>query len=138
MATPENTFIGAVHRHIPVIPGRYHMKNHNAYVGGVADMWYSAGVSDLWIEYKFIKVPVRDSTIIDLIGGKKPSISDLQQEWLRGRHLEGRNVGVLVGSKAGGVWFPGVEWDRTYSAKEFRDRLKTRQQLAELIISLTG
>lgn len=138
MATPENTFIGAVHRHIPVVPGRYHMKNHNAYVGGVADVWYSGGAGDLWVEYKFIKVPVRDATVIDLIGGKNPAISHLQQDWLTGRHLEGRSVGVIVGSKNGGVWFPGIGWNATYSAKEFRERLKTRQQLADLIVALAG
>ena len=31
---PENTFIGSVHKHLPA--GLYHMKNHNAYVGGIA------------------------------------------------------------------------------------------------------
>ena len=111
------------------------MKNHNQYNGGIADVWYSGG-SDLWIEYKFIAVPKRDATVIDLINRPPKGdsvISSLQQQWLRERNKEGRNVGVIVGSKDGGVWFPGVTWDRTYTAAEFRKALRTRLELAQLI-----
>lgn len=131
---PENTFIGSVHRHLP--PELYHLKNNNAYVAGVPDVWYS-GVRDLWVEYKFIVVPKRPDTVIDLITGKNPAISYLQQEWLRSRHEEGRSVGVLVGSKDGGVWFPGLAWDRTYTADEFRKRLQSRKDLAGVIVEQT-
>ena len=127
---PENTFIGSVHKHLPA--GIYRMKNHNAYVGGIADVWYS-GVRDLWVEYKFIVVPKRPDTVIDLITGKNPAISYLQQEWLRSRHEEGRSVGVIVGSKDGGVWFPGLTWDATYPAKKFLSLLQTRKDLAGTI-----
>lgn len=128
---PENTFIGSVHKHLPA--GLYHMKNHNAYVGGIADVWYS-GVSDLWVEYKFIAVPKRPETVIDLITGKTPAISYLQQEWLRSRHGEGRSVGVIVGSKDGGIWLPGVAWDRSFTTKDFLRHLKTRKELADTIL----
>lgn len=127
---PENTFIGSVHKHLPA--GLYHMKNHNQYIGGIADVWYS-GVRDLWVEYKFIVVPKRPDTVIDLITGKNPAISYLQQEWLRSRHEEGRSVGVIVGSKDGGVWFPGLTWDATYPAKKFLSLLQTRKDLAGTI-----
>lgn len=132
---PENTFIAAVHRHLPV--SLYRMKNHNEYNGGIADCWYSSR-SDAWIEYKFIKVPVRDGTVIDLIGGKDPSISYLQQNWLLERHREGRTIGVIVGSEKGGVWFPGDSWNTTYTAKFFREHLQTRKDLALVIERLTG
>lgn len=136
MATgPENTFIGSVHKHLPA--KLYRMKNHNQYNGGIADCWYS-GVRDLWIEYKFIAVPKRPDTIIDLTSGRKPEISGLQQEWLRSRHGEGRSVGVIVGSKDGGVWFPGCAWDCTLTAAEFVSSLLSRQDLAKTIARLTG
>lgn len=138
MSTPENTFIGSVHRWLPPVDKLYRMKNHNVYTGGVADVWYSGPKADLWIEYKFIKVPKRDNTEIDLLGGKNPSISALQQEWLRDRHREGRHVGVLVGSTDGGVWFPGISWDRAYSTHWFRSQLLTRKALADLIVSLVS
>lgn len=132
---PENTFIGSVHRHLP--PDLYRMKNHNQYNGGIADVWYSS-VKDLWVEYKFVSVPKRDDTMLDLVNGKNPSISYLQQEWLSARHAEGRQLGVIVGSKDGGVWFPGVSWNRTYSAHYFRSQLLDRKALAQLIVRLTS
>lgn len=128
---PENNFIGSVHKHLPM--KLYRMKNNNAYTAGIADVWYS-GVSDLWIEYKFITVPKRPDTVIDLATGKAPMLSALQQEWLRSRHEEGRNVGVIIGSKDGGVWLPGLAWDQTILAKDFLAHLRTRKQLAEEII----
>lgn len=138
---PENTFIASVHRHLPPFaPGFYYLKNHNAFNGGIADSWYSAR-GDLWVEYKFIKVPKRGTTVIDLITPTPKTdseISSLQKEWLTSRHHEGRNVGVIVGCKDGGVWFPGIKWDRTYTADEFVSMLSTRKELAEIIKSVVG
>ncbi len=131
---PENNFISSVHKHLPA--GLYRMKNHNQYNGGIADVWYS-GVRDLWIEYKFIAVPKRPETRIDLLTGKNPAISYLQQEWLRSRHGEGRSVGVIVGSKDGGIWLPGVAWDQTYTAADFLKHLKSRKELADEILEET-
>lgn len=131
---PENTFIGSVHKHLPT--KLYHMKNHNQYNGGIADVWYS-GVRDLWIEYKFIVVPKRPDTVIDLLTGKAPAISYLQQEWLRSRHGEGRSVGVIVGSKNGGVWFPGLAWDQPFTTADFLKKLQSRKELADVILKET-
>ena len=131
---PENNFISSVHKHLPA--GLYRMKNHNQYNGGIADVWYS-GVRDLWVEYKFIAVPKRPETRIDLLTGKNPAISYLQQEWLRSRHGEGRSVGVIVGSKDGGIWLPGLAWDQTYTAADFLKHLKSRKELADEILEET-
>ena len=128
MAGPENTFIASVHRHLPV--GPYKMKNHNQYNGGIADVWYSGNKADLWVEYKFITVPVRDDTVIDF------GLSPLQKEWLSSRHREGRNVGVIVGCRAGGVWLPGSSWDTTHTAKSFRAQTMLRNALALIITNL--
>lgn len=137
---PENNFISSVHQHLPPMGELYRMKNHNQFNGGIADVWYSGRRADFWIEYKFITVPKRDATPIDLIH-KPPKgdsvISSLQQEWLRNREDEGRNVGVIVGCKEGGVWFAGVNWDRVYHAGDFINMLRTRQELATLITTLT-
>lgn len=132
---PENNFISSVHKHLPV--KLYRMKNHNQYNGGIADVWYS-GVRDLWTEYKFVVVPKRPDTLIDLVSGKSPAISALQQEWLTSRHNEGRNVGVIVGSKDGGVWFPGTSWKTPIAAGHFQGQMRSRKELAELIVQLTG
>lgn len=128
---PENTFIRSVNKYVP--PDIYRMKNHNQYNGGIADVWYSGVKRDLWVEYKFIEIPVRGTTVIDLVGGKDPAISHLQQEWLRSRHEEGRNVWVIVGSKSGGVVFSNLEWERPTKAQNFRESLGTRQVLGGII-----
>ena len=130
-AKPESTFIASVHKHLP--PTLYRVKNNNEYTAGIADVWYS-GVRDLWIEYKFIAVPKRPETRIDLLTGKNPAISYLQQEWLRSRHGEGRSVGVIVGSKDGGIWLPGVAWEQPFTAKDFLAHLRTRKDLADTIL----
>jgi hypothetical protein len=130
MSGPENTFIASVHRHLPV--SLYRMKNHNQFNGGIADVWYSGGKADLWAEFKFITVPVRDATVIEF------GLSPLQKEWLASRHREGRNVGVIVGCKAGGVWLPGISWGSPCTAAQFRKHVKTRIELARIICALTA
>lgn len=125
MAGPENTFIASVHRHLPA--GLYRMKNHNQYNGGIADVWYSGDAADLWVEYKFLKLPSRLTTSIEL------GLSELQKAWLRARHKEGRSVGVIAGAKEGGVWFPGVTWDQAMNAEFFRSKLMDRNALARTI-----
>lgn len=124
MAKPEGSFIKGVHGYLSC----YQMKNHNEYVGGVADCWYSGAKRDLWIEYKFVVVPVRDSTII------VPELSKLQLTWLSDRYTEGRNVWVVVGCKAGGVILTRPQtWAGGLTAAKFREGLLTRRALATAI-----
>ena len=133
MAKPETTFIGSVHKHLPA--SLYRIKNNNIFNAGQADCWYSGSKADLWIEYKFIVVPKRGDTVIDLIGGKNPDISYLQQEWLTSRHAEGRSVGVIVGCKEGGVWLPGTTWKNVFNAEKFRAKVEGRTAIAERIVA---
>jgi hypothetical protein len=127
---PETTFIQSVHRHLP--NELYRMKNHNQYNGGIPDVWYSGPAGDLWVEYKFITVPARDTTVINF------GLSELQQSWLKARHHEGRKVGVIVGSKLGGVWYSGLTWDTTITASSFRAQLTARSELATTITNITS
>lgn len=113
------------------------MKNHNPYNGGIADCWYSGARADWWVEYKFVVLPKRDNTVIDSTAGKQPLLSHLQQDWLRERHTEGRNVAVIIGCKDGGVWLPRLAWDKPLTTEEFRQQLLTRTALAELLSRLT-
>ena len=128
---PENRFIQAIHR---LLPARvYRMKNHNPYVGGVADCWYSGTAGDLWVEYKFLELPKKPTTIVDLCGGSSPALSALQQEWLRNRHHEGRSVGVIIGTRSGGVWRPGISWDKPISSADLRAEMLDKPNLAAII-----
>ena len=132
---PENTFIRSVHKFLP--PGLYHMKNHNQYVSGPADVWYDGPRTDMWAEYKFIVVPKRETTVIDLVGGKNPLLTPLQQKWLADRHDNGRTVMVIVGCAAGGVVFPGRSWEQPIDAAAFVRRLQSRRDLADMIKAIT-
>ena len=133
MSGPENTFIASVHRYLP--DAVYRMKNHNQYNGGIPDVWYSGSKADLWVEYKFITLPKKDDTLIDLTALKNPILSNLQQQWLAERHKEGRNVAVVVGSKLGGVWMPKLDWSVTLSTYSFREHTISRNAIAETITS---
>lgn len=127
---PESTFIASIHKLLP--PKLYRMKNHNAYNGGIPDVWYSGIDADLWVEYKFIVEPKQDSTVV------KIDLSELQKAWLKGRHYEGRRVAVIVGHAAGGVWLPELDWDRTFTKRSFVELSDTRQTLAGHIMAVTG
>lgn len=130
----ETRFIASVQRHLPP-PDEFHReKMANPYRGGTADSWYSGSEADLWIEWKFIDVPKRDGTIIDLIGGKKPMISVLQQHWIRNRLLEGREVWTIVGCKEGGVIYKDCGWAAPLTAADFLARVETRPYIAQQIL----
>lgn len=137
-AKPETTFYESVHRHLPPPSLLHREKMSNPYRGGTADYWYDGPETDLWIEWKFIVVPKRDDTVISLVSGKKPTLSALQQDWLRGRVANGRRVAVVVGSKTGGVWFGNTSWGLPFTAGEFRSLIKSRAALADQIVAITG
>lgn len=132
---PENRFIQAVHRLLTA--DVYRMKNHNPYNSGIPDCWYSGAKGDLWVEYKFIALPKRDTTVIDLVSGASPVLSVLQQQWLIGRDAEGRNVGVIIGAAQGGVWLPKTTFRQSMTAKEMQARLMSKHELAALIKTAT-
>lgn len=131
MSKPENSFIDSVHRHLP--PDVYHEKMANPYRGGTADVWYD-GPRDLWVEYKFLVLPKRDTTIISLVAGKDPMLSVLQQQWLKARSENGRAVWVIVGCSQGGVVMirPG-EWMSNWRTDSFRANLMPRKEVAAAI-----
>lgn len=127
---PENTFIASVHKHIP--GGIYRQKNHNQFHGGIPDVWYSGPAADLWVEYKFVALPKRENTMVPV------ELSELQKNWIISRAAEGRNVGVIIGSKDGGVWFPGTSWQTGLSSLQFRASIESRKTLAGRIIALVA
>lgn len=126
--TPENKFIGRVHKQLDKICSVYHMKNHNQYIGGIPDVWYSGKSGDLWIEYKYVdplpvKVPIRPASLL----------STLQIDWLKARHTEGRNVAVVIGCKDGGVILHYGEWVAEIPVQQFKALIKSVSDLAEWI-----
>lgn len=110
----EHSYIRSVHDRLrKKAPAIYIWKINDPYQGGVADAYYSSA-ADLWIEYKYLKsLPKRPGTVI------QSGLSPLQQQWLRGRYREGRNVSVIIGSPAGSLILPGVDWDREITTADF-------------------
>lgn len=127
---PESALILSIHRHLP--DKLYRMKNHNQFISGPADVWYSGCEGDIWIEYKFETLPKRSDTTI------QPNCSRLQLDWLRDRHKEGRNVAVILGCREGGVIYQNLEWETFMTKDEFVKRIQTRAQLAQWIVDQTG
>lgn len=124
MATPENSFISGVHKYVQC----YAEKMNNPYRGGTPDVWYSGSARDLWVEYKFIKIPLRPATIV------VPDLSALQKMWLRNRKAEKRNVAVIVGCKEGAViLLTPSDWEQGLRADKFRSTIVSRRDVGGYI-----
>lgn len=128
---PETTFYTGVHRHLPPVGEFYREKMYNPLRGGTWDFWFS-GKRDLWVEYKYLTLPKRDTTMIAL------DLSPLQTLWGAGRYAEGRNLAVVVGCKEGGVVFTDLAWEQAISTADFKRKICSRAELAQWIVSNTG
>lgn len=129
---PENTFISSVHNHLD--PRVYREKMANPYRGGTPDVWYSGDKTDLWVEFKFVILPKRADTVIDV------DLSPLQWEWITRRFREGRNVAVIIGCREGAfVWNADPKDLRqlTLTRTTFLTGLLSRAKCAEWIASRT-
>lgn len=124
----EHTYIRSIHDRLrKAAPAIYIWKINDPYQGGVADAYYS-GHTDMWIEYKYIKsLPKRDSTVI------VPGLSQLQKDWLRARHQEGRKVCVIVGSPDGSLILPGVSWEELISSADFKSSMVDKNSVVAYI-----
>lgn len=111
-------------------PGVYALKLCLPYTAGVADSYYDGPARDIWVEYKYLN-PIPPT--INLVPDKNPMLSKLQQEFLKARHNNGRNVAVIVGSAKGGVIFPGLTWQQPISRDEFLARALSRQDIADYL-----
>ena len=127
-AKPETTFIASIHKQLA---GPYHVKMNNPFTGGVADVWYSGDLGDLWVEYKYLPITPARADV-------KPDLSMIQRKWLTERHREGRNVAVIVGVKEGGVLLRDEEWLPPMDNETFKSRIISRKDIAEWILSQTG
>ena len=127
---PENRFIASIHR---LLPTTLHWeKMHNQYRGGTADVWYSGWKRDLWVEYKFVDKIPRVGCII-------PDCTELQKEWLRDRHAEGRRVYVLVGHPKGGVLFvTPAEWEEGLGVLQSGREMTKQEIVSWLVFQATG
>lgn len=117
------------------IAGRsYYWKTHDSFTGGIPDVFMSGAARDLWCEGKrYAKLP----PVVDLT--KTDVTSVLQQNWLKARHAEGRNVSMLVFTdKQGCLLLHGLEWMTPIPRDEFLARAKTRREIADELVKFVG
>lgn len=131
---PETNFSNAVRAALP--EGIYSMKNNNDYVSGVPDLWFSGLAGDLWVEMKFVpklpvKVPLRPYDLL----------SKLQEEWLRNRYNEKRNVAVIIGCKRlhriEGIILRDLAWEKDILPCDFDKCIVSKEKLVEFIAKQT-
>ena len=117
----ETTYIRSVNRLLP--NDIYCWKVNDQYTSGVPDCWYSGEQSDLWIEWKYVRKLPKRAVV-------KPNLSELQKNWLRERHRQGRKTAVVVGSPEGCVIYWGDSWENpTLTAAD----AVPKKQTAEII-----
>ena len=128
MSKPETRFYTGVHKCLPPLRELHREKMHNIYRGGTADVWYSGNLDDLWVEYKWLaKLPKKAPVCLDR------ELSPLQQQWLEGRHAEGRNIVVILGTPEGAWVCEGLAWKTPLDSNAIRTRALTKQNVADYI-----
>lgn len=124
MSKPENNYIRSVNKLLP--PKLHFEKTNNPFRRGMADLWYSGLMSDLWTEYKWIEYLPNSTSI-------SPALSPMQRRWLNARHSEGRVVSVILGTRDGGVIYTDLDWNNAFPTDVLRARLFPKRQVAEWI-----
>jgi len=128
MSKPETRYYTAVHKLLPPLSELHREKMHNIYRGGTADVWYSGKLDDLWVEYKWLAaLPKKAPVCLDKL------LSPLQQQWLTGRHEEGRNIVVILGTPEGAWVFEGASWKEPLNPDAIRTDGLTKRKVAEYI-----
>lgn len=130
---PETVYYTRLHKKLPT---RIHReKMANPYRGGTWDCWYDGPRSDLWIEYKWVDRLPPELNLIDM--AKKPSLSRLQQDWGRGRLANGRQIGVILGTKAGGYIFLDRAWEWVWSREDLEPKVCSDVEVNRFIETIT-
>ncbi|MCA9367016.1 hypothetical protein KC887_01985 [Candidatus Kaiserbacteria bacterium] len=119
----EHGFVKAVHNHLRKTPDIRIWKINDNYAGGVPDAWYCAPEGrNLWIEYKYINAPKRDTTIIDVASLLAP----LQRQWMVDHVAYGISCAIVIGSESGILMYSGIEWRIQVTAKTIKNGLKPK------------
>lgn len=131
----ETNYWQAFRKHL--VPRVYAWKIAASFVKGIPDWWGSGVHQDLWVENKRIFQDGELPAFLDLTDEDK-YLSALQQLWLRRRHREGRNVGVIVFSKKGHIYLPGVDFLNPISKLDFLEKSMPYKDLASRLINILG
>ena len=110
----EHKYVRAVHRQLKKFtdPSVKIWKINDNFQGGVPDAHYmGARGKHIWVEYKWVNLPKRQTTIIKGKHFKETQnstdLSPLQIEWLSEAYERGQDVFVVVGSDCGALMLDG-------------------------------
>lgn len=131
----ETDYWNSLRKHL--VPRVYAWKISASYVKGVPDCWFSGVNQDLWVENKRIAGDGNPPAFLKLTDHKK-YLSIHQQQWLERRHKEGRRTGVLVFSKVGHIYLPGLAWQKPISKLDFLEAAMPYKDMAERLINIVG
>ena len=123
----EHGFIKAVHRHLS--PEVYRWKIHDTYTGGVPDAFYMGPAGSLWVEYKYVKLPKRDTTTVTF------GLSMLQISWLTRAQSYGQLVAVIVGFERSAVVVTDPQYFGGLTKRQLHEEALSFQQTAGWIES---
>ena len=128
----EHSFIRSIHRKLP--KEIYVWKINDNYAGGVADAYYCGFKDDLWIEYKYVSLPKKDDSKVQI------GLSALQVNWLSAQANRKRNVAVVVGSAEGILLLTDPkDFEKPFVTKSyFSSNAIDKDTLLSFIISITS
>lgn len=130
-AKPERTFRNRVTKQLHNSIDTWSV--HDSFTAGVPDHWYSGWKADLWAEYKYFP---KSKNKFNLVSGKAPKLSMLQQHWLNRKLKQGRNVCVIVGFPQGALVLDNGEWMNEIT--EVENKIITVKELAREIEKRCG
>ena len=118
----EHSFIRAVHSKLNTALRKW--KIHDQFAGGVPDAYYLGPTSDLWIEYKYMKLlPIRPDTKLNT------SFSELQRLWLDDLHRCGRPCALVIGHGRRAVVLQQGSWNSDITLDYFLKNSISRKEL---------
>lgn len=125
----EHGFVKAVHRHL--CPDVYRWKIHDTYTGGVPDTFYCGPAGPLWVEYKYIKLPKRPTTPINL------GLSELQRAWLQRMLDWDQPAAVVVGFDKSATIITDLEDRACLVLADLKENAVTFKRVAAWIREIT-
>ena len=114
-----------MHRHLS--PEVYRWKIHDTYTGGVPDVFYCGPAGSLWVEYKYIRLPKRKTTVVTF------GLSELQLIWLTKIAMYGQTTILVVGWQQSAQVLYGPYITQTTSQDELVNNSLSFKELASLI-----
>ena len=125
----EHSFVKSVHRVLP--SSVYRWKIHDTYTGGVPDALYCGPKGLLFVEYKWVTLPKRPTTLV------KFGLSKLQLEWLDRFEMYGQHVMVALGHSLGVLILTEGQWHLPFTSAQVIEESVSRKRFIDGIVKVT-